>query len=132
MDQALAFGTHRHRLDQPDWRPLEAVARLSRTTHEIPSIKMCDFMHMACVEEPWTALRIQLYKHIETRRYLNLDDAGHTYQYCGQLDDDDVESGGLYRLLPTLAEALHHVVDDLIWMRRSPEDARCRVCGTVA
>jgi hypothetical protein len=131
MDQALAFATHLHLPDEPDWRPLEAVARLSRATDELPSIKTCDFMHMACVEEPSAALRIQLYKHVETRRYLNLDDGGHAYQYSGQLDEDDIESGGRYRLIPTLAEALHSVVDDLVWMRTSPEDARCPVCGIV-
>lgn len=131
MDEALAFDTRLHTLDEPDWRPLEAVARLSRATDELPSIKTCDFMYMDCVAELRPG-RIHLYKHVETRRYLNLDDGGHAYRYCGPLDDDDIESGGRYRLLPTLAEALHHVVDDLVWMRKSPEGARCPVCGIVA
>jgi hypothetical protein len=119
MDNTMLFDTRLHTPDEPDWRPLEAVARLSRATDELPAIEECDFMYMTYVEEPSTALRIHLYKHIETRRYLNLDDGGHAYQYCGQLDADDVESGGRYRLLPTLADALHIVVDDLVWMRPS-------------
>jgi len=43
---------------QPDWRPLElAVSRE----------QLCDFMHMGKVGN------IQLYKHRNTRRYLNID-----------------------------------------------------------
>ena len=117
MDDPILFDTRLHMPDEPDWRPLEAVARLSRVTDALPAIDECDFMYMAYVEEPSTALRIYLYKHIETRRYLNLDDGGHAYRYCGQLDEDDRKSGGMYTLLPTLADALHIVVDDLMWMR---------------
>jgi hypothetical protein len=126
MDNATPFDTRVHTSDDPEYSPLEAIARLSRATDELPAIDECDFMYMGCVVEPSTTLRIHLYKHIETRHYLNLDDGGHTYQYCGQLDEDDMKSGGMYRLLPTLAEALHLVVDDLVRMRPSRGDARSR------
>lgn len=45
-------------------------------------------------------LRIQLYKHRDTRRYLNLDDAGHAYEYRGD---------SRYRCHRSVEDAVHHV-----------------------
>lgn len=94
--------------EEPDWRPLVAVARLSRESEALPSIDERDFMYMAAVVRPSCSLRIHLYKHRDTRHYLNLDDCGHAYQYRGavpgkQLDDN---SGGRYRLHQSLGAAL--------------------------
>ena len=104
--------------------PASPEAREFANADELPTIYEGDFMYMAYVSEPSTALHIHLYKHIHTRRYLNLDDGGHAYRFCGPLDEDDRKSGGLYALLPTLAAALHLVVDDLSWMRPPCADQR--------
>ena len=94
--------------EEPDWRPLVAIARLARASEALPSIDEQDFMYMAAVVRPNYPLRIHLYKHRETRHYLNLDDGGHAYQYCGPVagKDDDDHSGGRYRLHRSLGAAL--------------------------
>jgi hypothetical protein len=126
MDDAPLINTWLRTPDAPHWGPLEAVARLSRSTDALPSIEEADFMYMAYVESRRRRLRIHLYKHIDTRRYLNLDDAGHAYQYWGPVDldvDDEDDSdhggdtGGVYSVHHTLRDALQVVVDDLMWMR---------------
>jgi hypothetical protein len=121
MDDAPCFETLLRLPDQPDWRPLAAVARLSRSTDVYPSIEEDDFMYMARAESRDGRLRIHLSKHIDTRRSLNLDDAGHAYRYREHIDEDDdrydAAWGGCYSLLRTLGDALHHVVGELEWMR---------------
>ena len=94
--------------DVPEWGPLEAVARLSRMTPELPSFHPGEFMYMYRVDNRRKRLRIHLYKHIDTRRYLNLDDAGHAYEYCGSVSDPiDVKNfGGYYRRHRNLAEGI--------------------------
>lgn len=122
MDDAPCFDTLLGFPQAPDWRPLERVARLSRSTDAYASIDEDDFMYVERVESRGGRLRIHLYKHIDTRHYLNLDDAGHAYRYCGHIDEvehryDDGASGGCYSLHRTLGDALHHAVGDLEWMR---------------
>lgn len=62
-----------------DWiRPLEAVAR-SIAGVRFRFFDLDDFMIMAQIrrrERP----DLHLYKHVYTRRYLNLDAAGHSYR----------------------------------------------------
>ncbi len=113
-----------HLPPEADWRPLRAVARLSQSTDALLSFDPDEFMYMGYVESRDEPLRIHLYKHVDTRRYLNLDDAGHAYRYCGPFDDeydlDDPESGGRYRLHRTLGDALDVAVGELAWMRPWP------------
>ncbi len=92
----------------PEWRPLEAVARLSRTSSQLPPFHEGEFMYMGAVTNRRKRLTIHLYKHIDTRRYLNLDDAGHAYEYCGPApgDHDDEWTRGRYRLHRSLDAAL--------------------------
>jgi hypothetical protein len=55
--------------DEPDWEPLRAVLSLS----------LCDwFMWMHESRSPG-GLAIHAYKHIDTRRYLHLDEFGCAY-----------------------------------------------------
>ena len=121
MDDARFFDTLLRFPHSPDWQPLAGVARLSRSTDAYPSIEEDDFMYMARVESRGGRLRIHLYKHIDTRHYLNLDDAGHAYRYRDHTDEgegrcDEGALGGRYSLHRSLGDALHHVVDDLEWM----------------
>jgi hypothetical protein len=93
--------------EEPDWHPLVAVARLAEVTDALPSIDVHDFMYMAAVVSRRGALRIHLYKHRETRHYLNLDDGGHAYEYCGPVAANEAnDSGGRYRLHRSIAAAL--------------------------
>jgi hypothetical protein len=64
-------------------------------------------MYMAAVHGGRPPVTVQLYKHIDTRRYLNLDDAGHAYAY--QLSSSELgrpESGGRYRRYRSVVGAL--------------------------
>jgi hypothetical protein len=111
MDDAPLIDTWIRLPDEPDWGPLVAVARLSRSSDVMPSLDECDFMYMGAVSSVHDALDIHLYKHRETRRYLNLDEAGHAYQYCGPLPGHEADlSGGKYRLHRSLVAALVHAV----------------------
>jgi hypothetical protein len=95
--------------DEPEWAPLEAVALVSRLTSDLPSFHPGEFMYMYMVRNPAKRLRIHLYKHIDTRRYLNLDDGGRAYEYVDAATDDELDDndfGGYYRPHRDLAEAV--------------------------
>lgn len=83
---------------EPVWQPLEQVAKVVRQSSELPHFHHGEFMYMAAVVNKRLRVRIHLYKHIDTRRYLNLDDGGHAYAYLPKPDDPDaMDSGGRYR-----------------------------------
>jgi len=61
-----------------DWGPLEAVALL--LARDDVEVELENFMHMGCaVNEEGN--RVFLYKHVNTRRYLNLDKGGQAYVF---------------------------------------------------
>jgi hypothetical protein len=64
---------------EPDWAPLEQLCRLCRASPKLPPLDPGEFMYMGRVG---AARRppIHLYKHVYSRRYLNLDDAGHAFR----------------------------------------------------
>lgn len=116
MSHRRTFGTTYCSLDEPDWAPLEALSALARSSPDLPSFHPGEFMWMCSVENKRKRLVIHLYKHIDTRYYINLDAAGHAYEfrYDPELDDDDrrgdSQFSGRYRL--------HRSVDEAIWRLR--------------
>jgi hypothetical protein len=89
------------------WAPLEAVARVSRMSPDLPSFHEGEFIYMCAVRNARKHLTIHLYKHVDTRKYLNLDEAGHAYAYRYRKDDPhDGLSGGRYQRYRTLVDAL--------------------------
>jgi hypothetical protein len=62
----------------PDWRSLEAFARL------FPQIDPRDFMFMGTTHNDTAP--VYAYKHSDTRRYLHLDAAGHAYRHTGRVN----------------------------------------------
>jgi hypothetical protein len=66
-------------IDAPaDWTPLEQLAHLCRERPDLPALDPDQFMYMGCAVRP--GLRpVLLYKHVWTRRYLNLDHLGHAF-----------------------------------------------------
>jgi hypothetical protein len=113
---------------EPDWRPLEAVSRLARASPDLPSFHAMEFMHMGIVRPVRKGSVIHLYKHVDTRRYLNLDDGGHAYKYCFEPDREIDLDGPLesrYRQIP-LIEALEHVE---LWRFASETDNWFRSYG---
>ncbi len=87
-------GLTRHERDQfkrSVWAPLETFAR----QHQ--EINCCDFMYMGMSGQ------IYLYKHYDTRRYLNLDERGNCYAYVVSSPHDQA-----YPSI-TAAEAIRHL-----------------------
>jgi hypothetical protein len=64
--------------DRPiDWKPLERFCELA-ASRGVTGFDADDFMWMGWRDSP-AGVPVQLYKHIDTRRYLNLDASGHAY-----------------------------------------------------
>jgi hypothetical protein len=104
-----AFSTRLELPDEPVWEPLEFVARTSRESALLPSFHEGEFMYMAMVRRPRNTLTIHLYKHFDTRLYLNLDDAGNAYAFRGPVSPDSDGSGGRYQQYRSLRHAVRHV-----------------------
>jgi hypothetical protein len=97
--------------DEPNWLPLERMAELVATT-DWPVLDPDDFMYMGREIPEGGGPVVHLYKARDTRRYLNLDDEGHAYWYCGPVDDDatfELDTLCVYELVPTLEAAIRHV-----------------------
>jgi hypothetical protein len=122
-----SFPTTYVRVTDPDWRPLEAVSSLVRQRPDLPHFHPGEFMYMAAVRSTRPDLVIHLYKHVDTRRYLNLDDAGHAYAYIDS-EGDRVCHGfsGRYRRHGNLVDALDrlelHLFETVrLWRSFPPE-----------
>jgi hypothetical protein len=72
--------------DKPEWGPLL----------ELAPDHIDDFMWMFEVELE-SGLRLNAYKHIETRKYLHLDKEGRAFAYIWPDDIRDVDEPGSYR-----------------------------------
>ncbi len=108
--------------------PLRIVARQLRSS-PVPADAFFDpddfmLMDWCRADRPGS---ISLFKHIDTRRYLNLDASGTAYRY---VPPADARSGtGAYVRHPDLRDALHQLgLWELPWLR--PELAEH--CGGVA
>lgn len=99
------FETILDRTDEPNWEPLERVSLLARQSLSLPSFHPGEFMLMGRLAAPG-GVRIHLFKHVDTRRYINLDEQGHAYEYCGSLPEPTGRSGGWYRQHLSLADAI--------------------------
>ncbi len=115
------MGTHTYYIcdvDEPDWGPIQRLADRLRTEDGESVIEPAHFMYMVRIHAKGQP-DIHLYKHIDTRRYINLDDDGNAYIYVpGRRDVERVESGfmGRYRLLPDIDTAIAnldlHILDE--------------------
>lgn len=63
---------------EPRWEPLEQLARICQAHPLLPDLDADQFMYMGRLVGRGRPPILQ-YKHIFTRRYLNLDPAGHIW-----------------------------------------------------
>ena len=89
--------------------PLLAVAQLLASSPR--SVDACfdpdDFMDLSwCRRDRPPGMRI--FKHVRTRRYLNLDAGGRAYRYVPPRPDHP-DRAGFYRLHQTLGDAIDHL-----------------------
>ena len=81
-----------------------------------------DFMIMGWYRRPRRS-NIMLYKHRDTRRYLNVDGRGRAYRYVPPPNLESEDDG--YRRHPTLRAAIDHIgLWELPWMRPDLEHHR--------
>jgi hypothetical protein len=113
--------------DQAWWRPLELVAFVVARDRALPRLGIDEFMFMGRVVRR-SRPDIWLYKHYETRRYLNLDESVQSYRYLhlpSRADDPDAIRGR-YLKLPSLRIAMFHahlhLVDEFGRFRPDAED----------
>lgn len=66
-------------------------------------------MFMSTVVGDRVGLTVHLYKHRDTRRYLNLDDRGRAYCYCGSTPSEVGRSIGWYRRYSSVVKAIEHL-----------------------
>ncbi len=105
-----SFATRFDALVEAVWQPLEAVARVARSSAHLPPFHEGEFMFMGAVSNAYKRLDVYLYKHVDTRRYLNLDVVGHAYAYLGPVSPAvDTTTGGRYRRFRSLRDAIDHV-----------------------
>ena len=92
---------HRYEHDREhDWKALERFADLAtRAGHPVAAD---DFMWMGAAEFHDGRV-IHSYKHVDTRRYLHLDDSGHTYRFLSRAE------GGRYVPIESPQSALLQV-----------------------
>jgi hypothetical protein len=96
------------------WRPLELVTFIVAADRSLPALDIGSFMLMGRVDRR-SRPRIWLYKHYETRRYLNLDDEANPYRYIPPRDLMNERSTGRYVRHRDLRTALYradlHMLD---------------------
>jgi hypothetical protein len=99
--------------DRPDWIPLERFAEVTARLHD-GRLQPGDFMYMGRVRARGLA-DIHLYKHIGTRRYINLDDASHAHRFLGVVGDSLLPSArSHYERWREARSAIEHVRPDLL------------------
>lgn len=114
---------YRYPLDDEWTRPLDGVARAIVGVRRFRYFDLGDFMIMG-KEVRRGRPDVYLYKHRYTRRYINLDQAGHAYRYIGPktLDSDYT---GRYVRRRSLRDALDHLELWLLpWMKSGLEAQR--------
>jgi hypothetical protein len=124
-----AFPPRGERLDPSWFAPLLLVERVLRDNPGLPSDRFFDAHDFMIMERVLRRGRpdLWLYKHSLTRRYINLDDAGHAYRYYPPRSPDSKREG-LYRAHRNLRDALRPL--DLValpWMKAGLEAFRCGV-----
>lgn len=102
-----SFPTTFLRGDEPEWAALETLSMLVRQRRELPHFHPGEFMYMAAVGDARRRRVIHLYKHIDTRRYLNLDGACHAYLHIeSSIGQRPPDGSGRYRQLSNLRDAI--------------------------
>ena len=94
---------HRYEHDREhDWAALERFADLA--TRSGLTVSADEFMWMGAAEFNDGRI-VHSYKHVDTRRYLHLDDSGHANQYLSKAE------GGRYVSLPDPRQAISRALD---------------------
>jgi hypothetical protein len=94
---------------RPDWDPLQRAALRTLDRFDVPSISAGEFMWMGRLNPVAGGAPLHLYKHIHTRRYLNIDTDLRYYAYIDdrhEIDQPLLERVAHYRRLRGIASAI--------------------------
>ena len=106
------------------WAPLQEVVQSVAGVERHRFLAIEDFMMMARIRRS-PRPSITLYKHVFTRRYLNVDASGQTYRYIARRDPLS-PSMGRYVRSRSLDDALDSLrLWELPWMKAGLELERC-------
>jgi hypothetical protein len=73
-------------VDPSWWAPLEAIGRIIAGDPRYRFFDIADFMVMGKLKRRAPQPALLMYKHVHTRAYLHLDEAGHAYRYVAPPD----------------------------------------------
>ena len=101
-----------------DWGPLERFCELA-AARGIIGLDPDDFMWMGRHTSP-AGVPVEVYKHIDTRRQLNLDARGHAYRW--QRVDHSYQLTPLHKALSQLLEKVPSIAADIAarWSTTEP------------
>ena len=102
-------------VDEPDWGPLQTTALRTLDRFDVASISPGDFMCMGRLDSLDGGAPLHLYKHIDTRRYLNIDADLRYFAYVDDghdLDKPFLEAVVHYRRLRGVASAIERLALD--------------------
>jgi hypothetical protein len=95
---------------RPVWTPLEQLAVSTAKRRDLPTIDPAEFMYMGHLRSRAGEPDLHLYKHYDTRRYLNIDDRMRCFAFvCGEDDKPFFETDVYYRRLRSIGEAIERL-----------------------
>jgi hypothetical protein len=83
------------------FRPLEELAARAAGDARLPAVDPDHFLYTARIERPGFPV-LHVYRHIATRRFVNVDEAGQLWRYTGS----DKVGSDRYSPCDTIADAL--------------------------
>ncbi len=97
----MKYYVYRHvDVDRPAWTPLQQVATRTTKRRDLPTIHPAEFMYMGHLRSREGEPDLHLYRHYDTRRYLNIDEQLRFFEFCfGEEEKPFFECDVYYRRL---------------------------------
>jgi hypothetical protein len=112
----MKYYVYRHLdVDRPAWTALEQVATRTTKRRDLPTIHPAEFIYMGHLQSREGEPDLHLYKHYDTRRYLNIDEQLRFFAFLfGEDEKPFFESDVYYRRLRGTREAIEQLELDIL------------------
>jgi hypothetical protein len=119
----MKYYVYRHvDVDRPAWTPLQQVATRTTKRRDLPTIHPAEFMYMGHLRSRDGEPDLHLYKHDDTRRYLNIDKQLRFFAFCfGEEEKPFFECDVYYRRLRGTREAIERLDLDILSPRAADD-----------
>ena len=108
-------------VDRPVWTPLEQVATKTKR-RDLPTIHPAEFMCMGRLRSREGEPDLHLYKHYDTRRYINIDEQLRLFAFCfADAEKPFFECDVYYRRLRSTREAIERLDLDTLSPRAADD-----------